>query len=335
MRFLDFLQAGTRLLRNTWLSPRPSLLYLKPTARCDLRCRICKRWQEPSRIDDEIGLDEIGALLARFRTLGASVFVVWGGEPLLRKDLGAIFKAARQLGYRTALCTSAGRLEERADELMPWLDTLLCSLDGVGETHDRVRGVDGLFDRVVNGIRAARRWPDARLKIWASLHRESVGDLEALARLARSLAVYVEYFPIGKVPGYNDELVLDSEELHDAFDRVMALRDAGYPVWNSDRVLRKMRDNAPFACNFGRMALQVDHRGMVQSCEEPDGTPLHVWGRWDEVDWESLFRSQEYRRAGEELSHCGKCRLPCVIELSDNLVAAYGDLFLQSLAGRS
>lgn len=335
MQLLDSLQNGTRLFCNTWISPRPSLLFLKPTARCDLRCRICRRWQDPSRLDEELGLDEIRSLLARFRALGASVFIVWGGEPLLRSDLGEILKAARMLGFRTSVCTSAGRLEQRADELMPWLDTLLCSLDGAGDTHDRVRGVDGLFDRVVKGIRAARRWPGARIKLWASLHRESVGDLEAIARLARELGVYAEYFPIGRVPGYNDDLVLDAAELHDAFDRVMALRDAGYPVWNSDTVLRKMRDDVPFRCNFGRLALHVDHRGIVQSCEEPDGTPIHAWGRWDEVDWESLFRSPEYRRACEQMSHCGRCRLPCVMELSDNLVAAYGELFVQSLAGRT
>jgi len=335
VQFLESLQNGTRLFRNTWISPRPSLLFLKPTARCDLRCRICKRWQVPSRIDEEIGLEEIRSLLARFRSLGASVFVVWGGEPLLREDLGDILRAARQLGFRTSVCTSAGRLEDRVDELMPWLDTLLCSLDGVGQTHDRVRGVDGLFNRVVKGIVAARRWPDARIKIWASLHRESVGDLEAIARLARELGVYVEYFPIGAIPGHNDDLVLGPEELHGAFDRVMALRDAGHPVWSSELVLRKMRDSTPFSCNFGRLALHVDHLGVVQSCEAPDGTPLHRWGRWDEVDWESLLRSREYRRACEELSHCGKCRLPCVVELSDSLVVAYGDAFVQSLAGRT
>ena len=49
------------LVRNTWLNPRPYLLYLKPTARCDLRCQICQRWQEPAHASEEISTDELRA----------------------------------------------------------------------------------------------------------------------------------------------------------------------------------------------------------------------------------------------------------------------------------
>jgi MoaA/NifB/PqqE/SkfB family radical SAM enzyme len=325
---------GGALLRNTWLSPRPSLLYLKPTARCDLRCRICKRWQEPSTAAEEMSTREVEALLARFRSLGAAVLVVWGGEPLLRGDLGEIFASAKRLGYRTSLCTNASLLHSRCASVVPWLDTLLCSLDGYGATHDRCRGTDGLFERVLKGVRAARRHEHVRIKLWASVHRESLGELEALARLARDEGVYVEYFPISRVPGHNDGLVLEPEEQAEAFGRVMALREAGYPVWNSETVLRKMRDGAAVSCNFGRLALQVDHRGQVHSCEEPDGTPMNAWGRWDEVDWQELYASARFRRAAQELSRCGKCRLPCVVELGDELLAAYASMFVQSLALR-
>ena len=319
------------LVRNTWLRPRPYLLYLKPTARCDLRCKICQRWQEPARTSEELSTAELRAVLALFRKLGAAIMVAWGGEPLLRQDMGDIFQAAKELGYRTSMCTNGRQLAQRVDHVMPWLDTLLCSLDGYGQTHDRARGRDGLFDQVVAGLKLARRHTDTRIKIWAALNRQNLADIEPLAELARELGIWIEYFPIARVPGYNDALVLETSELRDAFERVLALQRAGYPVWNRRDVLVKMRDDVPFRCNFGRIALQVDHRGWVHSCEDPDGSPLHTWGRWDVVDWPELFRSPRFAAAQDVLSRCGKCRLPCVVELGDSLAAAYAGMFWQSL----
>ncbi len=292
---------------------------------------MCTRWQRPSRTSDELTTEQVHDVLTRFRDLGSTVLVLWGGEPTLRTDLGPILHRAKDLGYRTSMCTNAGSLHRKHAEVLPHLDTLLCSLDGFGANHDRLRGVDGLFDRVVLALRTARNYERLRVKIWASLHTQNVDDIEPIARLARDEGVWVEYFPVARVPGYNDAMVLDAHGLRDAFGRVLALKKAGYPVWSSSSSIIKVRDSAPMRCNFGRIALQVDHRGHVYSCEDPDGTPMHSWGRYDQVDWEALFASHAFARAREELATCGKCRLPCVVELSDGLISSYATMFWQSV----
>jgi MoaA/NifB/PqqE/SkfB family radical SAM enzyme len=331
MDFADVVRMGSSLIRNTWIAPRPYLLYFKPTDRCDCRCRTCDRWQRPSQQNNELSTDEVRVLLARFRALGATVLVLWGGEPLMREDLGEILTEAKALGYRTSMCTNGRLLHRRAGEVLPHLDTVLCSLDGFGVRHDQQRGIDGLFERVVEGLKSARENPRMRVKIWASVHAENLDDLEPLARLARDLGVWVEYFPIARVPAHNDALVLEAEGLEGAFARVLELKRAGYPVWNSERSIVKVRDSHELRCNFGRIALQVDSAGHVHSCEAPDGTALHSWGRYDAVDWEQRFRSKEFAAAREQLSHCDLCRLPCVVELSDGLVSAYAEMFWQSV----
>jgi MoaA/NifB/PqqE/SkfB family radical SAM enzyme len=331
MDFLHVVRMGSSLIRSTWIAPRPYLLYFKPTDRCDCRCRTCDRWQRPSRAEEELSTDEVRDLLARFRALGASVLVLWGGEPLLREDLGEILRSAKRLGYRTSMCTNARMLHRKAGEILPQLDTVLCSLDGFGANHDRQRGIDGLFDCVVEGLKAARGNPGMRVKIWASVHAENLDDLESLAQLAKELGVWVEYFPVARVPGHNDALVLGAEGLKGAFRRVLDLKRAGFPVWNSERSILKVRDSHALRCNFGRIALQVDSAGQVHSCEAPDGSPLHPWGRYDAVDWDVLFRSEEFASAREQLSHCDLCRLPCVVELSDGLMSAYWEMFWQSV----
>ena len=322
------LRLSLEIARDAWLTRRPFLLYYKPTARCDCRCRICDRWQRPSLRDEELPLPVVAEILARFRRAGAAVLTMWGGEPLLREDLPRILAAARELGYRTSLCTNGRRLAEQAAEIAPLLDVLLCSLDAFGPDHDELRGVRGLFERVVSGIEAAKRHARCDVKIWAVLHRQNREHIAKLARLAADLGVGIEFFPLGRIPGHNEDLALGAEERREVFGLVHELKRDGLPIRNPDRALALMRDGRPFRCNFPRIAISFDHRGTVHTCEDPQGTPLHVWGPQHEIDPAALYRSREYRAVTRQLESCNRCTLPCVSELAGSLPSALADMLL-------
>jgi MoaA/NifB/PqqE/SkfB family radical SAM enzyme len=322
MRLGGSLRLGLEIARSAWLRDRPFLLYYKPTARCDARCAICDRWQHARPASEELPLETVTPLLERFRRAGASVLTLWGGEPLLRQDLPEILAAAHRLGYRTSMCTNARELERRARDVVPHLDVLLCSLDGHGEVHDRMRGVSGMFDQVLAGLRAARAVPGCDVKIWASLHRESAAQVDLLVDLAGELGVGIEFFPLSPIAGYNDALRLAPPDLATAIARVRARKRAGAPVRNPDRALDLLARDAPFACNFGRIAISMDHAGRVYTCEDPQGTPLAEWGTYRDFDPEVTFRTAEFRAARERLRACNRCRLPCVTELAGSLPRA-------------
>ena len=316
------LRLGLAIARSAWLRDRPFLLYYKPTARCDARCAICDRWRHARPASEELPLATVTLLLERFRRAGCAVLTLWGGEPLLRVDLPEILVAAHRLGYRTSMCTNARELERRAADVVPHLDVLLCSLDGYGAVHDRMRGVEGMFDRVLAGLRAARAHPGCDVKIWACLHRESAGQVEQLADLAGELGVGIEFFPLSPIAGYNDALRLPPDELRAAIERVRARKRAGAPVRNPDRALELLARGEAFACNFGRIAISMDHVGNIYTCEDPQGTPLAPWGTYRDFDPEAVFRSPEHRAARARLRSCNRCRLPCVTELAGSLPLA-------------
>lgn len=316
------LRLGLEIARGAWLTRRPFLLYLKPTARCDCRCSICDRWQRPSRPSDELSLGEIKELLGRLRRAGAAVLTLWGGEPLLRDDLGAILRHAKALGFRTSLCTNGGKLAERASEIVRYLDVLLCSLDAFGARHDELRGVRGLFDRAVRGLEAAADVPSCDVRIWAVVHRESRTDVRKLAALARELGVGLEAFPLSPIAGHNDGLLLTAEARREAFREIALLGARGYPIRNPPRSLELMAAGEPFRCNFPRIAIHVDERGTLHSCEDPRGAPLRAWGKALELDPVELYRSREYQRGVKALAGCTRCLLPCVAELAGPLPRA-------------
>ncbi len=328
MRFREASRLSLAVARQAWIRRQPFLLYLKPTARCDCRCEVCDRWQRPSRPEEEMPLAAVEEMLARFRRAGCLVLALWGGEPLLRDDLPQILRAAKGLGYRTSMCTNCNRLPDRVDEVAPLLDTLLCSLDGHGDLHDRLRGVQGLFDRAVRGIEGARRFPGCDARIWAALNARNRDQIRPLAGLARELGVGIEFFPISPIAGHNDALLLPPREREDAFAEVRELRRHGFPVRNPYRALEIMRTGRSFRCNFPRISIHVDHRGTVHSCEDPQGTPLHAWGPCAEFDPATVCRGDEFRRVTERLADCNGCRLPCVVEMSGSLPRALAGMFL-------
>jgi MoaA/NifB/PqqE/SkfB family radical SAM enzyme len=328
----DSLRLGARIGSCLWLRRRPFLLYLKPTPRCDCRCLTCNRWQERGGREEELSRSEMRAVLAKFRRAGCAVVTLWGGEPTLRRDLADLLSCAKELGLRTSMCTNGNTLARQADRIAPHLDVLLCSLDGHGALHDEMRGVKGIFERVVRGIEAAVSVnPACDVKIWASVHRRNLHQLEAMASLARELGAGIEFFPLSPIEGHNNPLLLDAAERAAAFDEILRLKRNSWPVRNPDRALAIMRQAAPFTCNFGQISIHVDHRGQVYSCENAEGKPFHVWGRFDAVDPEALYASEAFRRAGEGLRRCGHCSLPCVVELSGSLPRALAGMFFKSL----
>lgn len=329
--FSNPLGTAAALVRNTWVTRRPYLVYYKPTARCDLRCEICSRWKDDSPSEEELSLDRIESFLSTFRKNGAQILVLWGGEPTLRKDLSEILALGKRLGYRISMCTNMNSLVKKAERLLYNLDTLLCSLDGYGAQHDEARGLEGLFDRAVRGMEKATEYDHLRIKIWTVLSRNNTDSIEPLARLARDLGVWIEFFPVSLIEGYNEELILEGERLHDAFDRIERLKREGYPIWNMTHVLRKMGEGREIRCNFGSVGMHVDHRGEVSCCEDPEGNPLHPWGNLSDIDLDALIRSPQRRRAGLNLRSCQKCRFPCAAELGDSLPVAYAGMFWQSV----
>ncbi|MFH1435674.1 MAG: radical SAM protein [Pseudomonadota bacterium] len=329
MSLADNMKLSLEIGRSAWIRRRPFLVYFKPTPRCDLRCEICSRWKQKPDPGRELPLDKIKPMLEKIRRAGGAVLTLWGGEPMLRKDLPQILGAAKGLGYRTSICTNCNRLERRAGEVLPHLDVLLCSLDGYGEVHDRLRGVKGLFERAVRGIRLAREQRGLTIKIWATVHRKNMDQVEKLARLAQDLGVGIEFFPVSAIAGYNDGILPGREELKQAFEKIMELKRSGMPVRNPDRVLRIMRDKAPFTCNFGATAIHIDHAGRVYTCENAAGEPLHAWGKYDTFDPESVFASDGFRAVASRLRKCNLCRLPCVLELSGSLPYALAEMFFK------
>jgi len=128
-------------------------LYL--TRRCNLRCIMCTAWAEEGDGRGELSTEEVMRIVAEAKPLGLANLKLFGGEPMLRRDLEAIVEHAAGLGIRCTLITNGTLLTwQRAHSLLQaGLAQLDLSLDaGDPALHDHIRGVPGTWLRAVHGL---------------------------------------------------------------------------------------------------------------------------------------------------------------------------------------
>lgn len=158
--------SAASLVANVHLTRRNAVSLVQfVTRRCNARCSFCFiDFDHPEPKHRELTAAEIDRMT---RTLGPNLNNVnlTGGEPFLRRDLIDIARSYyRNTDIRSIYITSNGSFPDRIEEFARTIAaefpdrTLIVSLsiDGFPEEHDRIRKVNGLFDKVMRSYRALR-----------------------------------------------------------------------------------------------------------------------------------------------------------------------------------
>jgi MoaA/NifB/PqqE/SkfB family radical SAM enzyme len=89
------------------------------TRRCNLRCLMCNAWADGQDGHDELSTDEVIRAVTQARALGLASLKLFGGEPMLRRDVEEIVAHAAGMGIRCSLTTNGTLLsQERAQALV-------------------------------------------------------------------------------------------------------------------------------------------------------------------------------------------------------------------------
>jgi len=133
----------------------PLALMLEPLFRCNLACSGCGKIDYPDPIlNQRLSVQDC---LASVDECGAPVVSIAGGEPLLHKDMPAIVRGIISRRKFVYLCTNALLMEKKLDDYEPSAFFVWSvHLDGDREMHDRSVCQDGVYDRCVSAIAAAK-----------------------------------------------------------------------------------------------------------------------------------------------------------------------------------
>ena len=154
---LQKLRVGAYLARQHLAGRKryPLVLMLEPLFRCNLACAGCGKIDYPDDILNQ--RISVADALQAVDECGAPVVSIAGGEPLLHREIHKITEgiiARRKFVY---LCTNALLMEKKLDLFKPspyfvWS----VHLDGDRQMHDKSVCQDGVYDRAVAAIAAAK-----------------------------------------------------------------------------------------------------------------------------------------------------------------------------------
>lgn len=125
------------------------------TRSCNLKCVHCYAKSENKKYASELTTLEAKKLIDDLSDFKVPVILFSGGEPLVREDLLEIIQYAGNKGIRCTISTNGTLIDKELSKKFKQIGTgyIGISLDGIGQKHDSFRGVNGSFDKALEGIR--------------------------------------------------------------------------------------------------------------------------------------------------------------------------------------
>jgi mycofactocin biosynthetic radical S-adenosylmethionine protein MftC len=277
MQLSNMLAMGLRTTANVAFGlRRPINVMLAVTNRCNSQCRYCKI---PQRDPEDIPTDRLLRLIDEMRDAGAIRLGLWGGEPLLREDIGTLVSHAHRRGIYVTMDSNGFLWPERQADLAD-LDHLMISLDGDKTGHEANRG-PGSFDLTMRALEMAAARPGLKVWILAVLTRHNLRDIDFILDTARRLGIHAAFQVLhhNDILGRNhDRMMASTEEYRESIRLLLRRKKEGAPISSSSRYLKyllqwpdyrmhsSVEPRLGLRCKAGELYCNVDADGRVYAC---------------------------------------------------------------------
>ncbi len=141
----------------------PTKLNLRILYECNLRCKMCGQWgkagsyfgYDPSKRRKRLAVEVIDRMLDELIPHGLKMIDMEGGETLLYPHFDDFLYRMSKRNLYTKFVTNGTLLDQFARPIVESLvPSLTISLDGESETHDRIRGEKGAYEKTMKGLYA-------------------------------------------------------------------------------------------------------------------------------------------------------------------------------------
>ena len=316
-------------------TPKPLYAALHITRRCNSRCVMCSEWESPGD-RRELTPTEIGEIFNNPLFGSVEKFVFSGGEPALREDLVQIAETVLVSCPRIkemVLLTNGlepSLVVERAKELLSLADrrrldkfAVSVSLDGHGETHEKIRRVPRAFERVsetIERLKALQCEKPFYLGSVCVVQPLNVSNLVHVSDYCQELGLPITFVPVWggdlfvKDAASQRALRLTEEhlrELKSVFDHQIQerLMPANLPFWREYfSIVSGEKRRLP--CFLLHHYVRLDSDGMLCSCYADSSL---VYGSLVDTPPDELWysdKARELRRRVEKYL-CPSCTIYC------------------------
>ena len=149
--------------------------------RCNLTCKHCYAISADKDFKGELSTGEVFTTMQDLRNFKVPVLILSGGEPLLRPDIFEVSARAKELGFYVGLSTNGTLINEHNIDEIAAADYnyVGVSIDGLRDTHDKFRRLDGAFDLSMRGIELCQE-RDLRVGLRFTMTQDNAHELEPM-----------------------------------------------------------------------------------------------------------------------------------------------------------
>lgn len=259
--------------------------------------------------------EEVFSLLSGAYDSGMRGYYLFGGEPIIREDVTEILEFAKRKGFITTMNTNGSLLEKKADLISENLDFAFISVDYPDDYHDYIRGRKGSFCEVVGAVKRLLELGKTKITLVTTISKLNFDKIEAMASFAKDLGVGLSYNAVeptvsSRFDSRTDSVVEDygltDKQLRDFYLKLLQLKRAGYPIMESEYVLKHYTAGKPFKCHFPKIFVYVSPEGKIFPCTYDFTFDLK------KRSLEEYFSSRQYKDHVKDAERCNICLRTCV-----------------------
>ncbi len=189
----------------------PKWIAWETTERCNLSCIHCRCASDRTKNLFALNTRKSMALIDNIASYCQPVFVLSGGEPLMRPDLYEIARYGNQKGFRMCIATNGVLLDDSHCQQM--LDSnikmISMSLDGPTATiHDDFRKAQGAYESVILAAERLNRY-GIKFIINSSFTKRNQGDISATFKKAKEIGATAWYMFMIVPTGRGEEVMAE------------------------------------------------------------------------------------------------------------------------------
>ncbi len=314
------------------------VVVVRVNTECALRCSFCGFSRDLGRsalVIDGGELAKFGQILQEFQAArNQRILVCWlGGEPFQWTKWRETSLAFREIGLALGITTNGIALcsEQVRDDAIQLFDQITISIDGLAESHDRMRQFPGMFDRlrgILEQLQNSRSQKKPWLRVNTILTRSNI---EQFGTFCETMASWgfdeltmnqlggsdrPEYFPENRLTAHQvSRFITDLNSIQKSCEA------KGMIVRSSPLYLKRIEASAKDVpipiedCSPGDRFLFVDESGQISPCSFTSQSLGISIGEIDTVkkltDLGWMFRK---RRCGKMPACCGDCHATHVFE---------------------
>lgn len=180
---------------------------------CNLACRHCYTNSDMYKIIPT-NWHEVKTFLDKMKIMGIFTYAIGGGEPMVLPFIYDMIEYSKSIGLGVSMTSNGTLIKKKEAEKLKksGLEVVQISIDGVGKTHDNIRG-NGTFEQAINSVKYLI---DAGISVrfGSTINKENYNEIPQIIQLAKDnfveVVAFFRYMPSSK---RGDGLDLDKYDM--------------------------------------------------------------------------------------------------------------------------